>query len=93
MGEKISANDGGGLFDSIGLIDTLIVDVNALPKKLMCGEYVGFCARVVEIVQKLGQLKIGVQKDTQFLKDRVAEYAEYINKIEAEKTQTGEEHD
>lgn len=61
--ERIPVNDGGGLFDAIGLIDTLIIDCNDLPRHLMTGHYVAFCTKIVEMVQKLSQLKKGVNYD------------------------------
>lgn len=62
--ETLKINDGGGLFDACGLIDSLIMDCNELPKKLMSGNYVSFCASIVEMVQKLSALRNGVEKDT-----------------------------
>ena len=73
MNEEIKVNDGKGLFDSNGLIDTLIVDCNELPKKLASGEYVGFCGLIVEMVQKLALLKKGITKDRESLQDQVKE--------------------
>jgi hypothetical protein len=73
MNEEIKVNDGKGLFDSNGLIDTLIVDCNELPKKLACGEYVSFCGLIVEMVQKLALLKKGITKDRESLQDQVKE--------------------
>lgn len=73
MNEEIKVNDGKGLFDSNGLIDTLIVDCNELPKKLASGEYVGFCGLIIEMVQKLALLKNGITKDRESLQDQVKE--------------------
>ena len=69
--EKINVNDGGGLLDNVGLIDTLIVDCNALLQLLIGGRYVAFCAKVVEMVQKLSNLKNGVHNDTESLRKEV----------------------
>lgn len=63
MDEEIKVNDGGGLYDSVGLIDSLIIDCNDLPKKLMEGQYIHFCAKLCEMVQKLDRLKGGVKAD------------------------------
>ena len=73
MNEEIKVNDGKGLFDSNGLIDTLIVDCNELVKKLASGEYVGFCGLIVEMVQKLALLKKGITKDRESLQYKVKE--------------------
>lgn len=63
IGDRPPVNDGGGLFDASGLIDTLIVDCNELPRKLMEGQYVHFCAKICEMVQKLAALKDGIEKE------------------------------
>lgn len=61
--DEIKVNDGGGLFDSLGLIDTLIVDCNDTVRLLTTGNYVAFCSKVVEMVQKLSRLRNGVESD------------------------------
>ena len=61
--EKLKVNDGGGLYDSSGLIDSLIVDCNDLVKSICGGSYIAFCAKSVEMVQKLARLKEGTQTD------------------------------
>lgn len=60
---EIKVNDGGGLYDSIGLIDTLIVDCNDVIRVLASGHYVAFCSKIVEMVQKLSRLRTGVESD------------------------------
>lgn len=73
MSERITVNDGKGLVDSAGMVDLLIIDCNALPKLLVEGRYVGFCAKIVEMVQKLTNLKAGIKAD---LEDREASIRE-----------------
>ena len=68
-----------GLYDSEGLIDTLIVDCNLLQKELVSGQYIGFCVKLVEMVQKLNNLKKGVRNDAES-KDR--QIAELLARIE-----------
>ena len=74
--DDIKFNDGGGLLDNIGMIDSLLVDVSELPKYLMCGEYIRFCGKIPEMVKKLALLKQGVKRDTESLKARVKELTE-----------------
>lgn len=69
--EQVNVNDGGGLFDNIGLIDTLIVDCNELPKLLISGQGVGWCAKVVEMTQKLVNLKKGVRADVDSMRRQI----------------------
>ena len=71
--DKIPVNDGGGLYDNIGLIDTLTVDCNDLPRLLMTGHYVAFCNKICEMVQKLSLLRDGVKHD---IADRDAQIKE-----------------
>lgn len=59
----IKVNDGNGLFDYEGLIDTLILDCNDIPAMLMRGQNVQFCKRLVDMVQKLANLKTGLKAD------------------------------
>ena len=73
MNGGITVNDGKGFFDSQGLLDTLIIDCNELPKVLMTGSYVGFCAKIVDMVQKLSCLKDGIKKDMDSLREQVDE--------------------
>lgn len=74
--QEIPVNDGGGLFDYAGLIDTLLVDCNELPNALFNGKNVRFCALVVGMVQKLARLKEGVKNDLQARENLIREYAE-----------------
>ena len=84
MNEEIKVNDGGGLFDSIGLVDTLIVDCNALPKTLINGQYVGFCAKIVEMVQKLSRLREGISNDIKSRDEIIADKTRLIAELTGE---------
>lgn len=81
--EKIPVNDGGGLLDNIGLIESLIVDCNDLPKALVSGQYVLFCNRIVQMVQKLANLKQGVSNDLQSKDKIIAELRDLLEKEES----------
>ena len=63
MEDSFHVNDGGGLWDNEGLVNTLIVDCNSLQKLLIDGQYVGFCSKIVEMVQKLSSLQDGIKAD------------------------------
>lgn len=69
-------NDGGGLWDRDGMFDQLIVKCNDLVRAAMSGEYVGFCAAVVDMVQRLSALKDGVDKDIRARDERIRELEE-----------------
>ena len=81
MNENPPVNDGGGLYDSVGLIDTLIVDCNDLPKALFDGQNVRFCGLVVQMVQKLAQLKEGVKTDLESRNRLIRELQEENEKL------------
>ena len=71
INDEITVNDGKGLFDNEGLCDTLIVDCNSLVKSLAGGNYVQFCNIVVQMVQKLSNLKKGIRNDLDSLNSKV----------------------
>lgn len=56
-------NDGKGIYDSDGLIDTIIADCNNLGKHMMDGQFIQFCNTIVGMTQKLVQLKAGIRAD------------------------------
>lgn len=61
-----------GLLTNSELVDTLIVDLNNLPKSLMNGQYIQFCNIVTQMGQKLANLRTGIKADLDN-KDRVIE--------------------
>ena len=71
MEEEITVNDGGGLFDASGIIDTLIVDCNNLPKLLIDNQFIAFGNTLVQMVQKLKLLKNGVKNDRESLQQQI----------------------
>ena len=73
-GKKIgdmTVNDGKGLYDNEGVCDSLIMDCNNLVKILMSGNYVQFCNTIVQMVKKLANLKEGIKKDMDSMKNKV----------------------
>ena len=78
MGDEIKVNDGKGVYDNIGLIDTLIVDCNLLEKELISGKYIGICVKLVEMVQKLDNLKKGVLNDAEAKNKQIADLRQLI---------------
>jgi hypothetical protein len=69
----ITVNDDKGLYDNEGLCDTLLVDLNRLPKILMDGQYIQFCAVIQSMAQRITNLKDGIRKDTDSLKNNIEE--------------------
>ena len=49
----MNLNDGHGLYDNSGLIDTLIIDCNELPKLLIENQFIAFGNLLTQMFQKL----------------------------------------
>ena len=78
--EMPPVNDDGGILDSDGMIDSLIVDCNELPKALFSGQYVLFCSMISQMVQKLCLLKKGIKDDSESLKKQIDDLTKILNK-------------
>ena len=87
----MTVNDGNGLYDNEGLCDTLIADLNNLPKLLMTGQYIQYCATVTGMAQKLVNLKEGIRKDMESMKEKVEDLKRINDRLITEKD--GAEHD
>lgn len=81
--EKVNVNDGKGLYDNVGLIETLIVDCERVMKALVSGEYMRFSALMVGMVQKLNNLRDGVKSDIESLQKQVKELQRLLDDINA----------
>ena len=68
---ELPVNDGGGLEDTNGYIDRIIVACNDAVRCLFNGQNIGFCARMTDIANKLLNLKDGVQKEHDALCEQV----------------------
>ena len=82
--DALMVNDGKGIYDSSGLIDTLIVDLNEIVKALADAQYIRFCVLVSEMAQKLAKLKVGVPRDLKS-KDEIIADLQRLNDELAEK--------
>lgn len=69
----IKINDGKGLFDNEGLCETLIADLNNLPKLLFNGQFIMFCQKISEMGLKLTNLHKGIFEDRKSMKDQIEE--------------------
>ena len=52
-----------GLYTNEELVDTLIIDLNNLPKHLIDGQFIQFCNTVTQMGQKLINLRSGIKQD------------------------------
>ena len=80
----MNINDGHGLMDNLGLIDSLIEDCNELPKDLIDGHNIRFCSRLVQMVQKLANLKNGVKTDIDSLRAQIDELRQNAERGDAD---------
>ena len=69
----VSVNDGKGLFDSEGMCDLLVSDLNNLVKELTNGQYIQFCIMITGMTQKIMNLKNGIKKDNESMKANIEE--------------------
>lgn len=74
----LTVNDGKGLFDNVGLCDSIITDLNNLIKNAVAGQYIKCSAIVVTITKKLLNLKDGIETDLKS-KDQIIEELKRIN--------------
>jgi hypothetical protein len=73
-----TVNDGKGLYDNEGLCDTILYDLNRIPKILMDGQYIQFCAVIQSMAQRLVNLKDGIKADMEG-KDQTIEQLKQMN--------------
>ena len=71
--DEVKVNDGKGLFDAEGMIDSLIIDCNNAVKAVASGEYIGWCGISVQMVQKLSALKRGITADIKSRDEEISE--------------------
>ena len=86
---EIKVNDGGGLFDSLGLIDSLIVDCEKGMKALVAGSPLEYAAVTVGMVQKLGRLKEGVRNDAEGQARQIRELRELLQEERGQENAAG----
>lgn len=84
INDKIPVNDGKGLYDNIGVIDTIISDFNVLPKLIIDNQFIKAAAVYASICQRLVNLKKGIQSDTDSLKQNIEELKQANNELIAQ---------
>ena len=92
MDEKITVNDGGGLYDSAGFTDTIILDCNNTVKQLVSGNYIAFCNGMRGIVEKLAVLKNGITKEKEDMQKQISELQERLENERSRQDATGLVH-
>ena len=69
-----------GIYTNSELIETLIVDLNNLPKQLIAGQFINFCSIVSQMGQKLINLRNTIDND---LKNREETIEKLKNELRA----------
>ena len=77
-------NDGNGLYDNEGLLETLLSDLNKLPKLLMQNQYIAFCDLIAKMAQKIANLMKNVAAEKESLTNKVEELKRLNNDLLAE---------
>lgn len=78
MNENITVNDGKGLYDNIGLVDTIVSDLNNIPRLMIDGQFFRVAAVFASVGQRLSNLKKGIQEELAS-KDEIIEQLKSIN--------------
>lgn len=74
-------NDGHGLYDNDGILETIINDCNNAIRNIFSGNYVGFCQLMVSIVQKTANVRKGTKTETESLTQRIEELKAMNNRL------------
>lgn len=75
-----------GILTNAELVDTLIVDLNNLPKQLLAGQFIQACAIVTQMGQKLINLRKGIADDLKYKDERIEQLKEQLRNLGAEVT-------
>lgn len=89
---NLNVNDGNGLYDNEGLIDSLVVDCNNAIRNLVEGKYVLWCNIMVQMVQKLGNLKKGVHDDIESRDKQISDLENLLDEYANSRLKDGEKN-
>lgn len=82
----MTVNDGKGFWNNEGLCDTLIADCNNAVKQIASGQYISFCSIIVQMVQKLTNLKKAIKDEIASKNEIIEELKRINNSLMEEKT-------
>lgn len=82
----LTVNDGNGLYDNSGLCDSLKVDLNNLLKSIASGQFIQMSGIVVQMSQKLENLKKGIAADLASKDEIIEDLKRMNNALVEEKT-------
>ena len=70
---ELNVNDGKGLYDNEGLCDSLLLDLNKLPRLLIDNQFIVCCSLIAQMAQKITNIKAGIQNDMNAMAVKVEE--------------------
>lgn len=62
---------GKGLYTNSELVDTLLQDLNLLPRHLIDNQYIAFCNTVGRMGQKLANLRTAIDDDLKYKDEQI----------------------
>ena len=71
--DGVTVNDGKGLLDNDGLMQTIIVDCNDAVKGALSGNYISFCDKMVQVVQKVSLLRKNWEQEINAKEKQIAD--------------------
>jgi len=77
----LTVNDGHGLLDNEGLVDSMISDLNNLLKNMAAGQYIRVCSITMEMVQKMQNLKSSMKAERKEFLDQLADLRRLNNDL------------
>lgn len=76
-----TVNDGKGLYDNEGLLDSIIVDCENAVKQLTTGNHLAWCGIMYSMAQKLICLKNGIKNESDSMKNKIEELKRMNNDL------------
>ena len=73
-----TVNDGKGLYDNEGLCETLITDLNRLPRLLIDGQFIGACDLLAKMAQKANCIRKGIRNDMESRDEQIRKLTEKL---------------
>lgn len=80
--DKLTVNDGKGLYDNEGICDVGIQTLNTAMRNLVSGQYIAFCDGMKQAAQIFQNLKTGIKKDRESLERQIADLEAIVNRTE-----------
>ena len=77
----MTVNDGNGLYDNEGLCDSLLMDINKIPKLLIDNQFIAFCDMIAKMGQKINNLKKGIRAEISARDEQIEDLRKLNNEL------------